>query len=57
MALQLDIVGMTHKYSRTYVVGREKIREFAQSVKAVDPASLDPSADMTASSRPWPSRR
>ncbi|OHT88681.1 FAS1-like dehydratase domain-containing protein [Mycobacteroides saopaulense] len=44
MALQLDIVGMTHKYSQTYVVGREKIREFAKSVKATDPASHDPKA-------------
>lgn len=39
MALKLDVVGMEHKYSDTYVVGREKIREFAKSVKAVDPAS------------------
>lgn len=41
MALNLDVVGMTHKYSNTYVIGREKIREFAKSIKCEAPASHD----------------
>ncbi|SIK77192.1 (3R)-hydroxyacyl-ACP dehydratase subunit HadC [Mycobacteroides abscessus subsp. abscessus] len=44
MALSLDVVGMTHKYSQTYVVGREKIREFAKSIKCESPASHDVAA-------------
>ncbi|OAT70512.1 3-hydroxyacyl-ACP dehydratase [Mycobacteroides immunogenum] len=44
MALSLDVVGMTHKYSQTYVVGREKIREFAKSIKSESPASHDVAA-------------
>lgn len=41
MALNLDVVGMEHKYSTTYVIGREKIREFAKCVKDMSPASHD----------------
>lgn len=41
MALNLDVVGMEHKYSATYVIGREKIREFAKSVKDMAPACHD----------------
>ncbi len=41
MALNLDVVGMEHKYSRTFVVGREQIREFAKAIKCDNPVSHD----------------
>jgi acyl dehydratase len=44
MALNTDIRGMVWKYPDTYVVGREKVREFTKAVKAEDPASLDDQA-------------
>ncbi|MGH3553649.1 MAG: (3R)-hydroxyacyl-ACP dehydratase subunit HadC [Mycobacterium sp.] len=39
MALKTDIRGMGWQYPDTYVVGREKVREFAKAVQAEDPAS------------------
>jgi acyl dehydratase len=39
MALKTDIRGMVFHYPDTYVVGREKVREFARAVQAEDPAS------------------
>ncbi|MGB1222943.1 MAG: (3R)-hydroxyacyl-ACP dehydratase subunit HadC [Mycobacterium sp.] len=44
MALKIDIRGMIWKYPDTFVVGREQIRQYAKSVKAEDPASLDEDA-------------
>ncbi len=44
MAINTDILGMVWEYEDSYVVGREKVREFAKAVKAVDPASLDAAA-------------
>lgn len=44
MALKIDIRGMIWKYPDTYVVGREQIRQYAKSIKAEDPASLDEDA-------------
>jgi len=44
MALKTDIRGMVWKYPEPFVVGREQIRQYAKSVKACDPASVDPSA-------------
>lgn len=44
MAMKTDIRGMVWKYPDPFVVGREQIRQFAKSVKAHDPASLDPDA-------------
>ncbi|UQX11536.1 (3R)-hydroxyacyl-ACP dehydratase subunit HadC [Candidatus Mycobacterium methanotrophicum] len=44
MAINTDIRGMVWEYSDTYVVGREKVREFAKAVKADDPACLDQEA-------------
>lgn len=41
MGLNLDVVGLEHKYSRTFVVGREKIREFAKAIKCECPVSQD----------------
>ena len=40
MALKTDIRGMSHTYPDHFVVGREKVREYAKAVKAEDPASL-----------------
>jgi acyl dehydratase len=44
MALKTDIRGMTHEYNDYFVVGREKIKEFAHAIKADDPASHDNAA-------------
>jgi meromycolic acid (3R)-3-hydroxyacyl-[acyl-carrier protein] dehydratase HadC len=44
MALKTDIRGMVFHYPDTYVVGREKVREFAKAVQAEDPASYDEDA-------------
>jgi len=44
MAINTDILGMVWEYPDTYVVGREKVREFAKAVKADDPASLSEAA-------------
>lgn len=44
MALKTDIRGMRHEYADYFVVGREKIREFAAAIKCEDPASLDEEA-------------
>jgi acyl dehydratase len=44
MALKTDIRGMVWQYPDTYVVGREKVREFAKAVQADDPASYDEKA-------------
>ncbi len=44
MALKIDIRGMVHEYPDYFVVGREKIREYAKAVKADDPASHDEKA-------------
>jgi acyl dehydratase len=41
LALKTDIRGMSHTYPDFFVVGREKIREYAKAVKAEDPASFD----------------
>lgn len=44
MALKTDIRGMVWKYPDPFVVGREQIRQYANAVKAHDPASLDEDA-------------
>lgn len=44
MALKTDIRGMIHTYPDYFEVSREKIREYARAVKAVDPASFDETA-------------
>jgi acyl dehydratase len=44
MALKTDIRGMSHTYPDHFVVGREKVREYAKAIKAEDPASLDDEA-------------
>ena len=44
MAINTDIRGMVWDYPHSWVVGREKVREFAKAVQADDPASLDEKA-------------
>ena len=44
MPINSDILGMVWDYPDTYVVGREKVREFTKAVKADDPACLDEEA-------------
>jgi acyl dehydratase len=44
VALKTDIRGMVHIYPDHFVVGREKIREYAKAVKSEDPASVDESS-------------
>ncbi len=44
MAINTEILGMVWVYEDSYVVGREKVREFTKAVKADDPASLDEAA-------------
>src|SRR6185312_16804123 len=44
MAINTDILGMVWDYPDSFEVGREKVREFARSVKAEDPACLDENA-------------
>ena len=44
MALKTDIRGMVWRYPDPFVVGREQIRQYANSVKAYDPVSVDPDA-------------
>lgn len=44
MTLKIDTRGMIWRYPDSFVVGREKIREFAKAIKAEDPASFDEDA-------------
>jgi acyl dehydratase len=44
VALNTDIVGLVWDYPDSWVVGREKVREFATAVKADDPAHFDENA-------------
>ncbi|OBF98971.1 (3R)-hydroxyacyl-ACP dehydratase subunit HadC [Mycolicibacter sinensis] len=44
MAIKTDIRGLIWRYPEPFVVGREKIREFARAIKAEDPACYDEAA-------------
>ncbi|MDP2287803.1 MAG: MaoC family dehydratase N-terminal domain-containing protein [Actinomycetota bacterium] len=44
MALNPEFIGRTYPAGPSYVVGREKIREFARAVGDDNPAYLDPEA-------------
>src|SRR5690625_835365 len=44
MAIKTDIRGMVHDYPDYFIVGREKVREYAKAVKADDPATFDEAA-------------
>jgi len=44
MAIKTDIRGLIWRYPEPFVVGREKIREFAKAIKCEDPACSDEAA-------------
>lgn len=44
MAIKTDVLGMVHEYHDYFIVGREKVREYANAVKSYDPASHDEAA-------------
>ncbi|HEX3285580.1 MAG TPA: (3R)-hydroxyacyl-ACP dehydratase subunit HadC [Mycobacterium sp.] len=44
MAIKTDVLGMVFDYEDYFVIGREKIREYARAVKSFDPASHDEAA-------------
>jgi hypothetical protein len=44
VALKTDIRGMVWEYPEPFAVGREQIRQFANSIKAHDPASVNQAA-------------
>ncbi len=44
MALKVDIRGMSWQYPDYFEVGREQVRQFAQSIKCNDPACFDEAA-------------
>ena len=44
MALNPEFIGRTYPAGPSYVVGREKIREFARAIGDSNPAYLDPEA-------------
>lgn len=44
MALKTDIRGMHHKYADYFIIGREKIKEYANAIKSDDPACHDDAA-------------
>ena len=50
MPLDQSFVGRTYPPTEPYVVGREKIREFARAIGATDPEYHDPAA---AGTEPW----
>ena len=44
MAVGVDLKGRAYPDTAPYLVGREKVREFARAVGSTDPVSLDPAA-------------
>jgi len=44
MAIKTNVLGMVHEYHDYFIVGREKIREYANAVKSYHPASHDEAA-------------
>ncbi len=44
MAIKTNVLGMVHEYPDYFVIGREKIREYAAAIKADDPARYDEAA-------------
>lgn len=44
MPLAADLQGRAYPETEPYLVGREKVREFARAVGSTDPLSLDPAA-------------
>ena len=48
MTLASDLKGRVYPDTEPYLVGREKVREFARAVGSTDPMSLDPAAAQAA---------
>ncbi|RIX26407.1 FAS1-like dehydratase domain-containing protein [Amnibacterium setariae] len=48
MTLANDLQGRVYPDTEPYLVGREKVREFARAVGSSDPLSLDPEAALAA---------
>lgn len=44
MAIKTDVLGMVYKHPDYFIIGREKIREYATSIKSFDPACFEESA-------------
>jgi acyl dehydratase len=44
MAIKTDVLGMVYEYPDYFVIGREKVREYAAAIKSFDPASHDEAA-------------
>jgi acyl dehydratase len=44
MAIKTDVLGMVYDYPDYFVIGREKVREYAKAIKAEDRAHFDESA-------------
>ena len=44
MAIKTNLLGMVHEYPDYFVIGREKVREYAAAIKADDPAHFDEAA-------------
>ena len=59
MALKTDIRGMVHHYPDYFVVGREKIREYAKAVQSAEAVNFDEAAaadpaNPYGAALPWP---
>jgi acyl dehydratase len=48
MTVADDLAGRVYPDTEPYLVGREKVREFARAVGSTDPLSLDPAAAVAA---------
>ena len=44
MAIKTDVMGMVYDHPDYFIIGREKIREYATSIKSDDPAHFDEKA-------------
>ena len=44
MAIKTDVLGMVYDHPDYFIIGREKIREYAMSIKSDDPAHFDEAA-------------
>ncbi|MFY9917510.1 MAG: MaoC family dehydratase N-terminal domain-containing protein, partial [Mycobacterium sp.] len=44
MAIKTNVLGMVYKHPDYFVIGREKIREYAGAIKSDDPAHFDEGA-------------
>jgi acyl dehydratase len=44
MAVNADLAGTAYPETEPYLVGREKVREFARATGSTDPVALDPAA-------------